>query len=177
MNRIAKFEKVSYNEFKKELNKASEFGFYLPDDEIEKYYENIQLPTRSTKGSAGYDFINPISNIDLFKSHHVTIPTGIRCKIDDGWALYLVPRSGLGFKYKVTLSNTIGVIDSDYYNADNEGHILVKIVHEGLIGSVTPLTIKTGDRFCQGIFLPYGITLDDDADGIRTGGFGSTDKE
>ena len=86
--------------------------------------------------------------------------------------LHLYPRSGLGFKYRLQLNNTVGIIDSDYYNSDNEGHIFAKITNDSNEGKT--LELKAGEGFMQGIFLEYGITQDDEADGVRTGGFGST---
>ena len=84
----------------------------------------------------------------------------------------LFPRSGLGFKYRLTLDNTVGVIDSDYFNADNEGHIFIKMTNCG----EKSLTVEKGKAFAQGVFLPFGITVDDCCENERTGGFGSTDK-
>lgn len=175
MNRIAQFEKVSFEEFYKSIEKikvvlpVGETG--TKKDLIKKIYDEIELPTRATNGSAGYDFHCPYSVI-LQKGFPTLIPTGIRCKIEDGWVLNLYPRSGLGFKYGLHLLNTVGIIDSDYYNSDNEGHIMAKVDHnEGEYY----LTLKQGDKFTQGVFLPYGITYDDNTNGIRNGGFGSTD--
>lgn len=88
------------------------------------------------------------------------------------WVLHLYPRSGLGFKFRLQLNNTVGIIDSDYFNSDNEGHIFAKITNDSNEGKV--LTLQAGEGFMQGIFLEYGITEDDDADGVRNGGFGST---
>jgi dUTP pyrophosphatase len=152
MQRVAQFFKVSREKF-----------------EPAEHYDAIKLPKRATVGSAGYDFYAPY---DLVLEPHQTetVPTGIRTKIDDGWVLMLFPRSGLGFKYRLTFNNTVGIIDSDYYYSDNEGHIYIKITN-----GEKPLTIKKGDAFAQGVFIPYGITVDDDCEGIRNGGFGSTD--
>ena len=86
--------------------------------------------------------------------------------------LHLYPRSGLGFKFRLQLNNTVGIIDSDYFNSDNEGHIFAKITNDSNEGKV--LKLQAGEGFMQGIFLEYGITEDDDADGVRNGGFGST---
>ena len=130
-------------------------------------YADIIIPTRATKGSAGYDFHMPY-DLELKPNVYYTIPTGIRAKFIQGAFLAIVPKSGLGFKYGMRLANTIGIIDSDYYNSDNEGHIMIKFSVD------RPLTLHKGDKFCQGIFILYGVTLDDDADGIRNGGFGST---
>lgn len=132
-------------------------------------WRRIKLPTRASSGSAGYDFYLPVST--LFNGGKSTmVPTGIRCRIEPGWMLALFPRSGLGFKYGMRLKNTVGIIDSDYYHAANEGHIMAKVdVDYGFVS-------EEGDRFMQGVFLPYGMTTDDAATGDRIGGFGSTGK-
>ena len=110
----------------------------------------------------------------IFLRRHETIliPTGIRVMIEDGWVLSLYPRSGLGFRHRLQLDNTVGIIDSDYFEAKNEGHILIKMTSDDHKGKT--LSVAAGDGFAQGIFLPFGITVDDEADGERTGGFGST---
>ena len=129
------------------------------------------MPRRATKGSAGYDFFAP-ETFSLAPSETIKIATGVRAKINDGWVLMIFPRSGLGFKYRLTLDNTVGIIDADYFNAENEGHIFIKMTNCG----DKPLTVEKGKAFAQGVFLPFGITADDDCGGERTGGFGSTDK-
>ncbi len=131
----------------------------------------IILPKRATTGSAGYDFYSPC-DILLEPGQSVTVKTGVRVRINEGWVLFLLPKSGLGCKYRLTLNNTVGVVDSDYYYSDNEGHIAVFLTN---CGSKT-LEIKKNSSFCQGVFLPFGITESDAADGIRNGGFGSTSK-
>ncbi len=151
MDKIAIFEKVSTKEF----------------DETEL----IKLPKRATVGSAGYDFFTPYE-INLKQGETIIVKTGVRCKISEGWALFIMPKSGLGFKYRLQLDNTIGLIDSDYYYADNEGHIMVKITNDS--HEDKELHLDAGKAFAQGVFLPYGITVDDDAEGQRHGGFGST---
>lgn len=161
MKRIAKFEKVSYTTFKDGC-KA---------DNAEEIYNNIALPRRATVGSAGYDFFAPF-DIELAAGETAKIPTGIRVKIAEGWLLSLYPRSGLGFKFRLQLDNTVGIIDSDYYFSDNEGHIFAKITNDSHEGKT--VVIPHGTAFMQGIFTEYGITEDDEADGIRNGGFGST---
>ena len=88
--------------------------------------------------------------------------------------LKIYPRSGLGFKNRLQLDNTVGIVDSDYYHSDNEGHIFIKITNDSKEGKA--LTVEAGTGFAQGIFVEYGITTDDDAEGIRNGGFGSTTK-
>jgi dUTP pyrophosphatase len=164
--RIAKFEKVSFEQFKSGFDNESEI-------KIKEFYELLKLPKRATKGSAGYDFYAPF-DITLAPGETIKVPTGIRAKMEDNYVLKLYPRSGLGFKYRLQLNNTVGIIDSDYYNSSNEGHIFAKITNDSNEGKV--LEIKAGTGFMQGIFVEYGITFDDDSNGIRNGGFGSTTK-
>ena len=104
----------------------------------------------------------------------IKIPTGIRAKMEIDWVLKLYPRSGLGFKYRLQLNNTVGIIDSDYYYSDNEGHIFAKITNDSNEGK--DVTVQKGTGFMQGIFIQYGITMDDDTEDVRNGGFGSTTK-
>lgn len=171
MKRIAKFEKVTESQFVRDWMNC--YPKYQNDrDEILRIYKDIKLPVRATKGSAGYDFFSPIS-FKLYPGDTIKIPTGIRCKIDNGWVLKCYPRSSLGFKYRFGLDNTVGIIDSDYYDADNEGHILLKMTNNMKKISVE---INAGEGIAQGIFVEYGITVDDEAGGIRNGGFGSTGK-
>jgi len=170
LNRVAEFEKVSFTQFQ---ISAELCNVPLAADKLFDAYNNIQLPQRATSGSAGYDFYSPFF-FTLSTRETITIPTGIRVNIEPGWWLGILPRSGHGFKFRIQLDNTMGVIDSDYYFADNEGHILVKLTNDSLTGK--HLSLSEGDSFCQGIFLPYGITMGDDAAGKRIGGFGSTGK-
>ncbi|MBO5068462.1 MAG: deoxyuridine 5'-triphosphate nucleotidohydrolase [Clostridia bacterium] len=157
MKKIAQFFKVSETEYLKSASKEE--------------FDSVLLPKRATSGSAGYDFFSP-KTFTLNAGETVKIATGVRVKIDEGWVLKIYPRSSLGFKYRLSLNNTVGIIDSDYFNADNEGHIFIKMTNCG----TDSLTVEKGKAFAQGIFVEYGITVDDDCDGVRTGGFGSTDK-
>ena len=127
------------------------------------------LPRRATSGSAGYDFYAPAA-FTLAPGQGVRIPTGVRARIDDGWVLMLFPRSGLGFKYRLQLNNTVGIVDADYFGAINEGHIFIKLTNAG----DRLLSVAAGEAFAQGVFLPFGRTVDDVAGGQRTGGLGST---
>lgn len=173
-NRITKFYKVSFDQFLEDYAKI-----FLKEEKItqsiletvQNGYDNLQLPVRSTSGSAGYDFYSPF-NYTIKPDETALIPTGIRCQIEDGWVLTIYPRSSLGFKYQLNLVNTVGIIDADYSYAKNEGHIMVKFVNHGN----EEVNIKSGDKIVQGIFLPFGITYNDEANGERTGGFGSTGK-
>ena len=154
---VAAFEHISEAQYRKDA---------LPDSmELNK----IPTPRRATPGSAGYDFYSPV-NVTIPAGGAVTVPTGMRCRISDGWVLVLFPRSSLGFKYNIRLANTAGVIDSDYYKAQNEGHIMVRLVN----GGTEPFGLKQGERFCQGIFLPYGTAEEENVTEERRGGFGST---
>ena len=176
MNKVANFEKVSLSQFQDAILQCSFWGFNdLQENEhfTKTIYEDIALPARATKGSAGDDFIAPFG-FTLCAGESVDIPTGIRCRIDDGWVLMLYPRSGLGVKYRAQLDNTTGVIDSDYYGADNEGHIHIRLTNDSKQDKV--LAVNRGDKIVQGVFLPYGITEDDAAEETRTGGMGSTGK-
>ena len=166
MQKIAKFEKVSKFQFVTDYKP-------LFEGRGEPVWESITLPRRATTGSAGYDFYAPF-DFELAPGQVITIPTGIRAQIHDGWALFIFPRSGLGFKYRMQLNNTVGIIDSDYYNSSNEGHIMIKLTNDTVDGRT--IRVKAGQGFAQGVFLPFGITVDDDTDGVRDGGFGSTTK-
>lgn len=160
MYRIAKFEKVSLNEYTKAVGADGEAD-----------YADIILPRRATAHSAGFDFFAP-QDVFLPAGGSAVVKTGVRVSIDEGWALLIYPRSGLGFKLGIRLANTVGVIDGDYYFSDNEGHIMIKLYNPG----TASVTLSKGTAVAQGIFTPYGVTYDDDADGVRNGGFGSTDK-
>ena len=166
--RIAQFEKVSFVQFKEGYKDA--FGD-VSDEEIREIYEKIKLPRRATAGSAGYDFFMPVTKT-LKVQETLKVPTGIRVKMDANWVLKCYPRSGLGFKYRLQLNNTVGIIDSDYFYSDNEGHIFAKITNDSNEDKTLIIPADTG--FMQGIFVEYGITVDDEASEIRNGGFGST---
>lgn len=170
MQKVAKFEKVSLEQFVKDW--SSEIN--MPRERIEQIYNELILPKRATVGSAGYDFFAPIE-FRLRPHETIKIPTGIRVQIAEGWVLQIYPRSGLGFKYRLQMNNTVGIIDSDYYHAKNEGHIFIKMTNE--TNEFLTLLVDKGEGFAQGIFIPFGITEDDDTTDIREGGFGSTTKK
>ena len=168
MKRIAKFHKVSAERF------MADWKDTFPEtaeETIADIYNKIKLPVRATAGSAGYDFFSPV-DITLNPGETVKIPTGIRVEMEQDWVLKCYPRSGLGFKYRLQLNNTVGIIDSDYFYSDNEGHIFSKITNDS--NESKSVSIQAGTGFMQGTFVEYGITVDDDAQGIRNGGFGST---
>jgi len=171
MEKIAYFERVNFENFKEAIKAAFELDETITDDIIKEMYDNIQLPERATVGSAGYDFKSYFS-FSLKPGETIAIPTGIRVHIDDGWFLGIVPRSSYGFKYRVQLDNTIGIIDSDFYYSNTEGHILIKLTNDNNFGDI--LNVATHDKIVQGIFIPYGITFDDAVTATRKGGIGST---
>ena len=158
---IGKFAKVSKQQFLKDLDAC--LGIK------EDVYDEIVLPKRATSGSAGYDFTCPV-DIIIKPNELVKIPSGIRCKFENGYVLNIYPRSSLGFKYQLCLANTTGIIDADYYNALNEGHIIIALVNRGN----KDIIIKKGERFVQGIFFKFYTVDEEDVTNVRTGGFGSS---
>ncbi|MCI8506920.1 MAG: deoxyuridine 5'-triphosphate nucleotidohydrolase [Lachnospiraceae bacterium] len=170
-NRIAEFQKVSFAEFQRAIIDILGQVYQDKDNLIKDMYERVSIPSRATKGSAGYDFITPFG-INLYPGETIKIPTGIKVKIDDGWVLQIYPRSSLGFKYRTQLDNTVGIIDSDYYNSDNEGHIFIKLTNDSK--EEKTINISAGQKIVQGIFYKYGITYNDDNTKLRHGGIGST---
>ena len=118
-----RFEKVSYEQYANSREGVDERV-------IRTEYDGIKLPKRATTGSAGYDFFSPIE-FELRVGDTIKIPTGVKVLLDDDKFLAIYPRSGLGFKYRVQLDNTVGIIDSDYSQSDNEGHIFIKLTNDG----------------------------------------------
>lgn len=174
-HKIAKFYKVSFEEF--ERTYRAKIDDKIGRDEIREIYDRIELPKRATTGSAGYDFYSPYS-FELASGSEILVLFGIRARIEPGWVLQLFPRSGLGSRYRFQLNNTVGIIDSDYFDADNEGHIMSTLCNCSY-DEKKLLNVKAGDAVLQGVFTPFGITEDDEEQRkvARTGGFGSTDKK
>lgn len=189
MQRVAKFEKVSFETFLKEytpmwvemqkiirgIQPGESFGY--EKGELEKdaraIYDEIKLPVRSTQYSAGYDFYYPYGDTELPAGASIRIPSGIKAMMEPGWVLIEAPRSGMGMTYRIQFDNTIGIVDGDYYNNDkNEGHIIIKLTNDSREGRTCVL--EKDCRYCQGMFLPYGITYDDNVTAVREGGLGST---
>lgn len=180
---IAKFEKVSFDQYVADRIKC---GCRLCNEIYKEEYEKIKIPSRATSGSVGYDFYLPY-DISLNVGEFIVIPTGIRCKMIEGYSLDIYPKSGLGFKNFTTIANTIGIIDADYYCSDNEGHIMIKLINKGfdVIRDKNDTTAdickilnrKQGESFVQGIFHEcFGALNDYDNPEmkIRNGGFDST---
>ena len=169
MVRVGKFEKVSFEQFNKDIKDT--YGDKYYDAQIKYMYDDIKLPKRATKMSAGYDIYAPFC-FTLHPNQTIKIPTGIRVFIEDGWVLKGYPRSGLGFKYRLQLNNTVGIIDGDYVYSDNEGHIFAKITNDTNEDKI--ISIDKGEAFMQMIFEQFGITYDDEVTEIRNGCMGST---
>ena len=170
MEKVATFERVSFNQF------FQDWYTMHPGDteqEIKQIHKQIIIPKRATEGSAGYDFFAPM-DIIIKPRESVLIPTGIHVKMKEGYVLLLFPRSSLGFKFRLQLDNSVGVIDSDYYHAKNAGHIYCKLTNDTHEGK--NVTISKGEAFVQGVLVPFGIATGDEATEKRTGGIGSTTK-
>ena len=148
MNRVGQFEKVIFEQFKKDylqmLLSGADYKDLTKDEEnaLLQAYETIILPARATSGSAGYDFISPIDFM-ICPEKSIVIPTGIRAKMDEGWFLGVFP-----------IDNTVKIIDRNYYYSDNQGHILIRITNN----SKSTVFINGGRPFAQGIFIQFGIT-------------------
>lgn len=169
---MRKFEKVSYEQF---VTDCQSNYIYMTDEQYKNIYDNIKMPVRKTKYSAGYDFHNPFPFTITGKSfdinNSILIPTGIKVQMNEDEYLALHIRSSLGFKYSINLANDVGIIDFDYYgNNSNEGHIMIKLVNNGIHN----ISIQQNEAVAQGIFCKYYLTNDDEATDERTGGIGST---
>lgn len=164
------FEKVSYDIWKEAWNNTD-----VPEEQILSWYNELKLPKQGTRHSAGMDFFAPYS-MKILPNNSIIIPTGIRWVTDihnKDKVLMIMPRSGMGFKYGVRLSNTTAVIDADYCEAENMGHILIKLYNP----SDETISVMRGNAFAQGIVTQYYICQDAESDDNRTGGIGSTDKK
>ena len=154
---MRKFEKISFDQFKKDI-----------EDNID-LYEKYKLPSRATKLSAGYDFYS-LYDFTLKPNEIIKIPTGIKASMNNDEVLMLFVRSSQGFKYNVRLCNQVGILDGDYYNNEsNEGHMYVALQNEG----TKDFVINKGDAYAQGIIIKY-LTCGEENNQKRTGGIGST---
>ena len=167
---MSHFEKVSYEQWKADCGIKG-----LPDKNLREWYEAIRMPRQATAASAGVDFFMPF-NLNFEAGSRFRIATGMRWvtgEADDrGRVLLIVPRSGLGFRYGIRLSNTVGVIDADYCDSDNEGHIIISLENP----SETTIELPEGKAFAQGIVVKYEIPDGAESEESRAGGFGSTDR-
>ena len=143
-------------------------------EKVTKYMQvGFPMPERKTELSAGYD-ISAAEEVVLEPGKLVLVPTGVKAYMQAGEFLGLHIRSSMAVKKHLMLVNNVGIIDADYYNADNEGHIMVALLNMGS----EAVTIPQGERIAQGIFYNY-LTVDDDdkvEKAVRAGGFGSTGK-
>lgn len=169
MKRIAKFEKISLKQFMNDW--IDTFG-NQPDHIITEIYNEIKLPCRKTKFSAGHD-INIPFHATIKANETLKIPTGIRCEINEDYVMLIFPRSSLGIKKNMYITNTIPVIDADYYEADNEGHIFLCVKN----GGNKVLELKQGEAIVQAVFLPYGVADEGIILDRRVGGIGSTNEQ
>ena len=166
MKKVAEFEKVSFEQFLKDW--IDTFGDYKKENVL-NIYENIKLPKRATKGSAGHDISIPFE-ISVASGCNLKIPTGIRCNMDDEYVMLIFPRSSLGIKKGIRLLNTTAVIDSDYFHADNEGHIFICLKNT----SSEVVKFNAGDNIVQAVFVPFGTADTEEVTTERVGGMGST---
>ena len=173
MKCVARFEKVSKEQYKKDFGVTPHMVHNEnPDLALNWCYDHLKLPVRKTKGSAGYDFTTPCDLVILPHSESM-IKTGIKCYLEDGYVLKIYPRSSLGFKFRMSLDNTVGIVDSDYYNnIKNEGHILVKVFNP----SDKVIEIKADEAFAQGIIEQFFVAEEEEVTAERVGGIGSTNK-
>lgn len=142
---MRKFEKISFEQFKKDISDDKEL------------YESYNVPKRETKYAAGYDF-EALSDITIKPGEIAKIPTGIKSIMNDDEVLLLVDRGSQGFKYNVRMCNQVGVVDKDYYNnPKNEGHIWVRLQNEG----DKDYSVKKGEGIIQGMFMKYLMTDDE----------------
>lgn len=181
---LFKFERVSEDQFLEDCE-------HLMGMDIRECcydYNAIQLPRASTPYSAGFDFCSPLT-IDVPTNQIIWIPTGIRWVVNHenvaeafgemvGLQLQLYPRSGLSTKFGIRLANTVGIVDSDYSDSDNEGHIILAMIRDMTSVFNPPIfRFPQGDRVAQGIVQPYIKNMKfTKADASRNGGFGSTGK-
>ena len=166
---MSRFEKVSFEQWKADCGVRG-----LADKELKEWYDAIKLPRQATASSAGCDFYMPF-NLNFESGSSFRIATGIRwvCSADErDRVLLMMPRSGLGFRYGIRLSNTVGVIDADYADSDNEGHIIVSLENP----SGTDVQLPEGKPFAQGIVVRYETPEGAESDEARNGGFGSTSR-
>lgn len=158
---MRKFEVISFEQFKKDISDNKEL------------YDSIILPTRSTKNSAGYDIFSVQEGV-IKPGDSMAFKTGLKVCMNSDEVLMIYSRSSQGYKYDVCLTNSVGVIDSDFYNnKNNEGHFSIKLSNNGKVDYI----VNIGDKIAQGVFTKYLIVDDEDEiKNERNGGLGSTGK-
>lgn len=138
--------------------------------EVVEGYENINIPKRATKDSAGYD-IEAAFETTIKPGEIALVKTGLRVKMPKNEVVLIFPRSSLAIKKGLMMSNGVGVIDSDYYYADNKGHIMIPLYNF----RKEEVIIKKHERIAQAIFTNYSKTTNEEQNNtIRLGGFGSS---
>ena len=161
MQKIAQFMKVSPERF------AADWEFDAPNP-----YGELKLPRRGTAGSAGYDFYSPL-DFTLAPGEFIKIPTGVRARIDEGWVLTIYPRSGQGFKYRLQLYNSVGVIDNSFCGEEDEWKMPAYALRDTVI--------RKNDRICQFRIMekqpPSEFETVEHLKDKSRGGFGSTGKK
>lgn len=132
---------------------------------FKKLSDSATMPERATKGSAGYD-ISASETVTIQPGEIKLVSTGLAVQMEQDDVMLLIDRSSNPRKRGLVLSNSVGVIDHDYF--PNE--------FKGMFTNITdkPVTIEVGQRIMQAVFVKYGLVDDDNAAGQRTGGFGST---
>ncbi|MFM0877538.1 dUTP diphosphatase [Streptococcus suis] len=143
-------------------------GFEL----VSQFTDENLLPKRETAHAAGYD-LKAAETVSLEPGEIKLVPTGVKAYMQANEVLYLYDRSSNPRKKGLVLINSVGVIDGDYYgNPANEGHIFAQM------RNITEETVvvEVGERIVQAVFAPFLLADGDQADGVRTGGFGSTGK-
>ena len=173
---VSKYADANINLPVRKTAKSAGYDFEVAEDTVIPSYfklmDKMMRATGETSHTAGQFTLGEIAQITKdFRAKPTLVPTGIKCKIPDGYYLELSVRSSCPLKYWLILANGVGVIDADYYNnPDNEGHIYFQIINL----SPFDILLKKGDTIGQGILKKYYITDDDAAKGERTGGFCST---
>lgn len=177
------FHKVSFEQFVEsfkpiytsQLSPEQVYSDKDVENAAKVIYDLIRLPERATAGSNGYDFFFPFGDTEIAPGQSIIIPTGIKVKLNPGWALLVYSRSSLGFNYRVLIEENVAVIDEDYFdNINNEGHIFIKIINDNREGQTA--TLRLGAAFCQGLFTLTGRAANDNVTVERVGGIGSTNK-
>lgn len=177
------FHKVSFEQFVEsfkpiytsQLSPEQVYSDKDVENAAKVIYDLIRLPERATAGSNGYDFFFPFGDTEIAPGQSIIIPTGIKVKLNPGWALLVYSRSSLGFNYRVLIEENVAVIDEDYFdNINNEGHIFIKIINDNREGQT--VTLRLGAAFCQGLFTLTGRAVNDNVTVERVGGIGSTNK-
>ena len=142
---MSHFEKVSFEQWKADCGIKG-----LSDEMLRKWYDAIKLPKQATAASAGCDFFMPF-NLNFEGGSSFKIATGVRWVCEEG---------------------TVGVIDADYCDSDNEGHIIISLINP----SDVAVPLEECKPFAQGIVVKYEVPDGAESEEARNGGFGSTDR-